>query len=231
MKSHRNFPIIFMKTRGSGVHCCRQTERKKRAGNSSEAARPPPCLVTPSAMTGTTPEFVEKLLEIVHDERAADCVRLGEATGTVLITDVSKFTKEVLPRYFQHDRFRTFTRHCSDHGFQRCSSRNGSTDQVLELYCKYFHSEQRRVRSSSSLDVGDPPSRPICGSATREPTRKRRHESASSTVVTGSSSVMAAAQLTRQLSGVEDEIDAMNSRARQSAPPCQRPASAGRHAE
>ncbi|KAH6960025.1 hypothetical protein BKA56DRAFT_701379 [Ilyonectria sp. MPI-CAGE-AT-0026] len=87
-------------------------------------------------------EFVRKLLRLLEDASHQDVVRWGKDGGTFVVVEVEKFTRSILPKYFNHSNFSSFTRQLNKYGFHKVkpSSDNESSPSgnVLEFKHPYF---------------------------------------------------------------------------------------------
>mgnify|MGYP003385082547 CR=1 FL=1 len=56
------------------------------------------------------PGFISKAYEIFTNPQYSDCCSWGRDGQTIIITNVDKFSRDVLPRYFKHNNFQSFVR-------------------------------------------------------------------------------------------------------------------------
>jgi len=81
---------------------------------------------------GRVPPFLTKLSEILTSE-PANIVTSNAATASFTILDASKFAKEVLPRYFKHNKLGSFSQQLHTYGFRRRAN-SSSHDSAIEFY-------------------------------------------------------------------------------------------------
>ena len=110
--------------------------------------------------------FISKLYEIISTAAPADCIKWGPLGDTIVVTDQSKFAREVLPRFFKHDNIRSFIRQLNIYGFQRCRNpdRSGSVEGEhgeLEFYHEKFVEGRKDLMRQITRGMPSRKSRPL----------------------------------------------------------------------
>lgn len=91
------------------------------------------------------PPFLTKLSEILSSE-PPDVVMLDANAAAFCIMDANKFAKEVLPRYFKHNKLGSFSQQLHTYGFRRKASA-ASTENVIEFYHDRYNGEPSQFLS------------------------------------------------------------------------------------
>jgi hypothetical protein len=86
------------------------------------------------ALAEGTLSFVAKLYRIVSDEALKAVIGWSAAGDSLVVHLPSKFTREVLPRYFRHGNLRSFVRQLNMYGFRR----RGRGLQLFEFHHPRF---------------------------------------------------------------------------------------------
>lgn len=63
--------------------------------------------------------FLNKLRNMVDDPKTDDVIRWTPDGDTFVVPNVSRFSEEVLPRFFKHNRFSSFVRQLNMYGFHK----------------------------------------------------------------------------------------------------------------
>ena len=95
------------------------------------------------------PPFLTKLTEILTVE-SPEIIALNAESPTFTIFDAQRFAKEVLPRYFKHNKLGSFYQQLHTYGFRRAGS---STDPIE------FHHDQYSVSPPSPTRANVVPTR------------------------------------------------------------------------
>jgi len=90
----------------------------------------------PSGGGARVPPFLTKLTEILTAE-TAQVVTLNPETASFTVWDPTRFAKEVLPRYFKHNKLGSFSQQLHTYGFRRRTS-SGSLDSAIEFYHEQY---------------------------------------------------------------------------------------------
>lgn len=88
---------------------------------------------------GRVPPFLTKLCEILTAE-TADIVTISPEAASFTIWDPSRFAKEVLPRYFKHNKLGSFSQQLHTYGFRRRTT-SVSLDTSIEFYHEQYTGE------------------------------------------------------------------------------------------
>ncbi|KDQ61293.1 hypothetical protein JAAARDRAFT_67635 [Jaapia argillacea MUCL 33604] len=67
----------------------------------------------------TVPPFLQKLYEMVNDPSNNDLIRWSDAGDSFFVVDHDRFAKELLGRWFKHQRFSSFVRQLNMYGFHK----------------------------------------------------------------------------------------------------------------
>ncbi|KAL8520808.1 hypothetical protein ACS0TY_011382 [Phlomoides rotata] len=65
------------------------------------------------------PPFLVKCYEMVDDESTNDLISWTESNDSFMIRDESKFSSQLLPKYFKHNNFSSFVRQLNIYGFRK----------------------------------------------------------------------------------------------------------------
>lgn len=65
------------------------------------------------------PPFLEKLYEIFSEPKYADICGLGKNNDTIFIRNMEEFESLILPKYFRHSKFLSFTRQLHKYDFHK----------------------------------------------------------------------------------------------------------------
>ncbi|KAJ7694126.1 hypothetical protein B0H17DRAFT_1009405 [Mycena rosella] len=65
------------------------------------------------------PAFLNKLYEMVNDEKTNHLIQWGAAGDTFFVYDQERFSREVLPHWFKHQNFASFVRQLNMYGFHK----------------------------------------------------------------------------------------------------------------
>ena len=84
-----------------------------------------------SSASGRVPPFLTKLYEILTAE-SADIVAFNSGTASFTIHNPTTFAKEVLPRYFKHNKLGSFSQQLHTYGFRRRANAS-SLDNSIEF--------------------------------------------------------------------------------------------------
>ena len=104
---------------GGGRHSVHSAEDEGEGGDDSRSS-------------GRVPPFLTKLTEILTAE-GSGVVTLSPEAASFSITDPARFAKEVLPRYFKHNKLGSFSQQLHTYGFRRRSN-SASIDAAIEFY-------------------------------------------------------------------------------------------------
>jgi hypothetical protein len=104
-----------------------------------------------SAMS-RVPPFLTKLSEILSSE-PENVVKLNPDAPAFCVMDASKFAKEVLPRYFKHNKLGSFSQQLHTYGFRRKAS--PAAQEQVEFYHDQYSGDPAHflswIRSGSAL--------------------------------------------------------------------------------
>ncbi|TFK68270.1 hypothetical protein BDN72DRAFT_821344 [Pluteus cervinus] len=73
----------------------------------------------PKAARQAVPAFLQKLYEMVNDQKNSDLIRWSEAGDSFYVLDHERFAREVLGRWFKHQNFSSFVRQLNMYGFHK----------------------------------------------------------------------------------------------------------------
>ncbi|UJR36288.1 hypothetical protein I4U23_029017 [Adineta vaga] len=78
----------------------------------------------PSGQTAqnTITAFLAKLWALVNDSSCDDLIAWDPSGGSFHVYDQSRFSREILPRYFKHNNFASFIRQLNMYGFRKISN-------------------------------------------------------------------------------------------------------------
>ncbi|KAL6577494.1 hypothetical protein OROMI_009822 [Orobanche minor] len=65
------------------------------------------------------PPFLVKCYEMVNDESTKELISWSESNDSFIIWDESRFTSQILPKYFKHSNFSSFVRQLNIYGFRK----------------------------------------------------------------------------------------------------------------
>ncbi|KAL6566313.1 hypothetical protein OROGR_001928 [Orobanche gracilis] len=65
------------------------------------------------------PPFLVKCYEMVNDESTKELISWSESNDSFIIWDESRFTSQMLPKYFKHSNFSSFVRQLNIYGFRK----------------------------------------------------------------------------------------------------------------
>jgi len=88
---------------------------------------------------GRVPPFLTKLTEILTAE-PANVVNVNYEAASFRIVDPAKFSKEVLPRYFKHNKLGSFSQQLHTYGFRRRAA-SSAQDVSIEFYHDQYAGE------------------------------------------------------------------------------------------
>lgn len=69
--------------------------------------------------SGPTPAFLSKLWQLVNDEKNNGLVSWSSNGRSFIVHDQVKFSKEILPNYFKHQKMNSFIRQLNMYGFKK----------------------------------------------------------------------------------------------------------------
>ena len=75
----------------------------------------------PSSQISVT-AFVAKLWALVNDPLCDDLIAWSSSGESFHVSDQSRFSREILPRYFKHNNFASFIRQLNMYGFRKVST-------------------------------------------------------------------------------------------------------------
>ena len=64
--------------------------------------------------------FLSKLYDIINDDKNKKSIHWNEDGTCIIISNVTKFSNEVLPKYYKHNNYSSFIRQLNMYGFQKC---------------------------------------------------------------------------------------------------------------
>ncbi|KAL3635919.1 hypothetical protein CASFOL_020466 [Castilleja foliolosa] len=70
------------------------------------------------------PPFLVKCYEMVNDESTDELISWSESNDSFIIWDESKFSSQLLPKYFKHNNFSSFVRQLNIYGFKKIDTDN-----------------------------------------------------------------------------------------------------------
>ncbi|KAF9449460.1 hypothetical protein P691DRAFT_667474 [Macrolepiota fuliginosa MF-IS2] len=73
----------------------------------------------PKSARQTVPAFLQKLYEMVNDDKNQDLIRWSDAGDSFFVLDHERFAREVLGRWFKHQNFSSFVRQLNMYGFHK----------------------------------------------------------------------------------------------------------------
>lgn len=101
---------------------------------------------------GRVPPFLTKLSEILSSEPET-VVKLSPDAPAFCVMDASKFAKEVLPRYFKHNKLGSFSQQLHTYGFRRKAS--PAAQEQVEFYHDRYNGDPAHflswIRSGGAL--------------------------------------------------------------------------------
>lgn len=85
----------------------------------------------PNKITTTSvPAFLNKLFSMVNDPTSNDLIRWSDEGDSFIVSNVDKFGKDILPRFFKHSNFGSFVRQLNMYGFHKVPHlQNGALKQ------------------------------------------------------------------------------------------------------
>ena len=87
------------------------------------------------ASTNTISPFVYKTYQLVSDAKTRHIVSWNSTGTSLLVWDVEKFEKFILPKYFKHNNFSSFVRQLNTYDFHKVAN---SQSEALEFQHNYF---------------------------------------------------------------------------------------------
>ncbi|KAJ7172727.1 transcription factor Hsf1 [Mycena filopes] len=72
-----------------------------------------------AAQSTRVPAFLNKLYEMVNDEKTNHLIQWSTSGDTFLVFDQERFAREVLPHWFKHQNFASFVRQLNMYGFHK----------------------------------------------------------------------------------------------------------------
>ncbi|KAJ7046540.1 transcription factor Hsf1 [Mycena alexandri] len=72
-----------------------------------------------AAQSTRVPAFLNKLYEMVNDEKTNHLIQWSASGDTFLVFDQERFAREVLPHWFKHQNFASFVRQLNMYGFHK----------------------------------------------------------------------------------------------------------------
>ncbi|KAJ7752093.1 transcription factor Hsf1 [Mycena metata] len=101
------------------------------------------------AQTPRVPAFLNKLYEMVNDEKTNHLIQWSSSGDTFLVYDQERFAREVLPHWFKHQNFASFVRQLNMYGFHKIPHLQqgvlkGTTDAE---HWNFVHEKFRRDQS------------------------------------------------------------------------------------
>ena len=70
---------------------------------------------------GPTPAFLSKLWQLVNDQDNCGLVSWSSNGRSFIVFDQVKFSKQILPNYFKHQKMNSFVRQLNMYGFKKVS--------------------------------------------------------------------------------------------------------------
>jgi hypothetical protein len=101
---------------------------------------------------------LHRVLADVQDTKEASIVSFLPHGRALIVHDVERFAKEILPKYFKHRAWPSFTRQLSIYGFRRVNSSPDSGSYYHELFLrdhKGLSIHMRRVGMPQKKQLGD----------------------------------------------------------------------------
>ena len=68
---------------------------------------------------GPTPAFLSKLWQLVNDQDNCGLVSWSSNGRSFIVFDQVKFSKQILPNYFKHQKMNSFVRQLNMYGFKK----------------------------------------------------------------------------------------------------------------
>jgi PAS domain S-box-containing protein len=101
------------------------------------------------SVMGRVPPFLTKLSEILSSEPES-VVKLSPESAAFCVMDASKFAKEILPRYFKHNKLGSFSQQLHTYGFRRKAAQ-----EQVEFYHDRYNGDPAHflgwIRSGGAL--------------------------------------------------------------------------------
>jgi len=82
--------------------------------------------------SGPTPAFLSKLWQLVNDEKNNGLVSWSSNGRSFIVHDQVKFSKEILPNYFKHQKMNSFIRQLNMYGFKKVPKLHEGTLNTIE---------------------------------------------------------------------------------------------------
>merc|ERR1711920_126564 len=84
------------------------------------------------AQLGATPAFLSKLWQLVNNTDNRQLVCWAPGGRSFLVNDQTKFSKEILPNYFKHQKMNSFIRQLNMYGFKKVPKLSEGTLNAIE---------------------------------------------------------------------------------------------------
>jgi len=94
-----------------------------------------------SRSTSSTPTKVAEnmfpgiLWKMVNDPQNIEIIRWGRNEDTIIILNEKRFEKEICPKYFQHQKYSSFTKQLNTYGFSKLGR---SVEEPYEFKNEFF---------------------------------------------------------------------------------------------
>ena len=102
--------------------------------------------------------FLEKLYNILKNKAYNNLIQWNEDGTKIIIVDSTKFSKNILPKYFNHDKYSSFVRQLNLYGFHKINNIYNSKNEIF--FNEYFQEnktpeEIREIKRTNYLDINE----------------------------------------------------------------------------
>lgn len=102
--------------------------------------------------------FLEKLYNILNIKAYNNLIQWNEDGTKIIIVDSTKFSKNILPKYFNHDKYSSFVRQLNLYGFHKINNIYNSKNEIF--FNEYFQEnktpeEIREIKRANYLDINE----------------------------------------------------------------------------
>ena len=102
--------------------------------------------------------FLEKLYNILNIKAYNNLIQWNEDGTKIIIVDSTKFSKNILPKYFNHDKYSSFVRQLNLYGFHKINNIYNSKNEIF--FNEYFQEnktlkEIKNIKRTNHLEINE----------------------------------------------------------------------------
>ncbi|XP_076800939.1 heat shock factor protein 1-like [Clavelina lepadiformis] len=109
--------------------------------------------ITPAGYGNTIPTFLLKLLNLLQEPEFHDSVSWNKDGTSFIVHDQANFAKNVLPKYFKHNKFASFVRQLNMYGFRKVTTITQGSLTAHQEAIEFHHPCFLRDDQSSLLSI------------------------------------------------------------------------------